>query len=232
MTPAVIGAIAAKHRASAGAGLYWNAADKSADMGLSTDTTTAWRSAGTDGHAIVRGIQGRSSGKRYVEFYSPQDRGIVPAGGSYPGLVDATFALNGVGTGDGTGGLGIQFRRYVGPGDSAYFGRNGGGTTNMSINVNTTDGWGGLAVDFAAGQVWIVIDGTWYLGLTPSGSPSSGSTTVPVAGTLYPAVSTYYPEASYPDNTVSLRVLASEMSIGASAFNPGGVLDGFSPWGA
>lgn len=208
---------------------YWNAADKNANAVLSSDTKSMWRGGSGSAHALVRAVTGHSTGKRYVEFYSPQARGNVPGGGPIGGLVTPAYSLSS-GPGDAAGGIAVAFRRYLSAGDSAFFYRNGS-AINMAFNVAAATGWMGLAVNFGTGSVYIVIDGTWVDGRLPNGGAGFYST-VPTSGTLYPAASTYYPLSTYPDASVTLRVLASEMGVGASAFNTGGVLDGFSPWGA
>lgn len=213
---------------------YWSTTDKNAGMAVSSDTKSTWRTAAVSSHLLTRGVTPRSSGKRYIEFYSPQARGSVPGQGAIAGLVTSTYALDGTngGPGGSAGGIGAIFRRYISPGNSTYLSRN---ATDISLGVDpsSSTGWVGFAIDFSSGgKIWINIDGTWLSGLSPSSSPGTGYTSVPAAGDMYPAASTYYPIGTYPDNSVTMRVLASEMSIGASAFNSGQVLDGFLPWGA
>jgi hypothetical protein len=231
MTPGVIGAIASRHRALGGPTVYWSTTDKNADMVVSGDTKSTWRGTSGATHVLTRGVTGLNTGKRYVEFYSPQARGQVPGQGVIAGLVTAAYALSGSAPGEAPGGVGVQFRRYVSAGDSAFFLRNAT-SASLYFDVALTTGSVGFAVDMATGNIWINIDGAWLSSLSPASSPGTGYTTVPAAGAVYPAVSTYYPLATYPDNSVTLRVLASEMSIGASAFNTGQSLDGFLPWGA
>lgn len=211
---------------------YWNPADKDADVVLSTDTKTMWRGGSGSAHALVRGVAGRSSGKRYVEFYSPQARGNVPGGGPAGGLVTAGYPLSGFGPGDTTGGIAVSFRRYLSAGDSAYYYRNGS-SLSLGLNVASSSGYVGFAVDLTNGFIWINIDGTWLDSKPPTGGGASYYANVPTSGVaLFPAATSYYPKSTYPDNSVDIRVLASEMGIGATAFNTGQVLDGFLPWGA
>lgn len=212
--------------------LYWSTTDKGAGMAVSTDTKTAWRTAAIGSHQVVRGALGRSTGKRYVEFYSPQARSQIPGQGVNAGLVTAAFPLSGFAPGETSGGTGVLFRRYLSTGNSAWITPNGAAATNINFDVASVNGWTGLAIDMATSGMWINIDGTWMGGKSPASHPSSPFTvTWTGGGAFYPATSTYYPIGTYPDNSVTLRVLASEMSIGATAFNPGQVLDGFLPWG-
>ena len=212
--------------------LHWNPSDKDSNIALSPDLQTMWNSL-NNAHKMVRGYVSRSSGKRYIEFYTLIARGGV---GTAPEGLIAGFIVAGTSLGSGNypgvanNTFGLQWRRFASGGNSIFRYLNGA-SANAGVDAfNGTPAYLGIAVDFSNNQVWWNVNGTWAGGLTPQGSPSTGSFAMNSGQTLYPAASCFYPVSSNTDARQRILTTMGELRIGAAAFGSGQALDGFTPW--
>ncbi len=208
---------------------HWSATDKDAAVTVSPDGRTAYRSATGNGHALVRAVQGRSSGKFYVEFATPVERGNVPGGGITAGIVRADYPLSSS-PGEAANGFGVQYRRWLSDSDSIWTYQNAATGGDSGVTAIPWAGWLGVAVDIDNQRIWWIADGVWAGGKNPKSHPTNPWTASLGVGTFHAGQSCYYTHTSYPTLEGMLRVSASEMNMGVDAFQPGGVLEGFLPW--
>lgn len=208
---------------------HWNPADKSPSAFVSSDGKTAYRPGTSNGHALVRGVQSRASGKWYVEFFTPVERSNVPGGGITVGVVRGDNPL-GSAPGETANGYGVQARRYLGDFDSIWTYNNGVTVGDSFVVAAPGSGWVGMALDLDAQKVWWVADGVWAGDKSPKASAGANFANLASSGPYFPAVSCYYGHDSYPTLECVLRVNPGEMAMDLRAFQPGGELEGFAPW--
>jgi hypothetical protein len=165
--------------ATGGATSVWSAADATASgMTLSNGGLTA-TGPGVVGYNSIRGTISKTSGKLYVEFLA------VAAGGngvSSNGVANSTINL---------GVLLGQSNYSAGAGWSTL------GSAGFTVNyaLGTWAGTGavvGMAIDFAAGKMWIAFDNVWFNGSNPGvGSLPIFSFVPATVGALFPALTMY-----------------------------------------
>ena len=183
----------------------WSASDATATaMTLSNGGLTV--TAPTGGHSI-RGTVSHTSGKVYVEFLCVASIGSD----EFQGVADATFNPAGlVGQSGQSGGANYTGYHVAGSFTANY--------TLGGVYPNSGDVVG-IAVDFAAGSVWLAIRGTW----AGSGNPATGASPlfsfVPAtAGALFPCLS--------PVDANDVWTL--QATAAAQKYAPP---SGFTPWG-
>lgn len=215
------------YRYASGGGLAyatWNPSDKAADVTLAGGNLTSYNGSGADGHDLVRATLGKNSGKWYFEVSSQQDRGTTPADGLMVGLTTAAQTLAGNYPGQIANTFGVLYRRYNNASNAVEY-YVGGASTITTVVPSLASGWIGVAYNAAYGA-WVIVDGTWVGGKSPSSHPTSPLFSLP-ANTYYPAASHYWRKATYADMEQVANFGASGFSIG-SVFGTGQVLDGFN----
>jgi lysophospholipase L1-like esterase len=161
--------------------LAWNPADKASALVLSNSDYTA---GGVAGFPSGRGVAGRDTGKRYIEFkFSGSSQVMV-------GFVNKNVSLATYPTGSAA-----PYNNTPSRSLALWF--NGSSpvvfTTFTPVNAFTSTAVTatstvGMAVDFDAGKLWISLDGVYQ----SSGDPAAGtnpSYTFPANSLLYPVIS-------------------------------------------
>lgn len=191
---------------------HWNAADKSSIVVLADNDSVAQAVASPNPSqpiGSVRAVQGRSSGRYYVEFVA-QSVGALSCFG-----ICTQAAPLGQAMWNQFYSLGLdEFSRVsVGDGSSS--------TNNPSGLAFPNGAIVGVAVDLGTRRCWISINGQWAISTPPSNANGLFNKSIP-AGTLFPAFSTQ----SAPSIGGSGR---SKIIVdGASqTYRP----TGFTPWG-
>ena len=187
----------------------WSAADAAANgMTLSNGGLTVTGSGGS--WVSSRTTTSKTSGKLYVEFLSVN----FPGNWSFWGLASSGFnAASYLSTSNYSGGI------YMG--NSVLVST---GFTSNSPNVAPPfppavgDVWA-LAVDFAAGNVWLAQNNTWISGNPATGAGPAMSFVPATVGALFPAISI----ENAPAPIWTLQATAASQKYAPPA--------GFSAWG-
>lgn len=188
---------------------HWNAADKAAVTVLSDDDkrmeVVVPTSEGAGG--AVRGVQGRNSGKYYVEFlwerYNPTFEGAV-------GIMTASGSLTSTPYAQLYSAVSRQGNQF-----------SIADTTSAEGLAVAQGGRVGIAVDLDIRRCWIHVNGVWRFSQSPASDPT-GLLNVPIAaGMMYPA-------AFSTDNNAGLSHQIRLIVEGAQMnYLPAG----FTPWG-
>lgn len=188
----------------------WSAADASAigatlsNGGLTVATSVAsWNS--------LRGTSSKTSGKLYVEILM----NAAPSTTQWCllGFASSSFAI---GSYLGTSNYSMGFQPHYSWAGSAGF--NAGNVGSMP-NPATNDVWG-LAIDFAAGNIWVAQNNTWLFSGNPGGGTGPAVTFAPATvGALFPALSI---NNGPPSGTFTLQPTAASQKYAPPA--------GFTAW--
>lgn len=191
---------------------HWSAADKSSIVVLMDNDSVAQAVANPNPSqpiGSVRAVQGRASGRYYVEFVA-QSVGALSCFG-----ICTQAAPLGQAMWNQFYSLGLdEFSRVsVGDGSSS--------TNNPSGLAFPNGAIVGVAVDLGTRRCWISINGQWAISTPPSNANGLFNKSIP-AGTLFPAFSTQSAPAVGGSGRSKIVVEgASQM------YRP----SGFSPWG-
>jgi hypothetical protein len=185
----------------------WSASDATANsMTLTNGGLTV--TGASAGNKSIRGTISKTSGKLYVEFLATQTGTNVAFG-----LASASFNVG----------------SYLGSSNysaGVFYGSNqtSGFTSNYtSVGFVTAGGVVGIAVDFAAGSIWIAFNNVWAASLLrdpASGAAPIVSFTPATVGALFPSMTfTSVPSAE----SWTLQPTAASQRYASPS--------GFSPWG-
>jgi hypothetical protein len=205
----------------------------------------------------VRATSPKVSGRFYIEVYSNAAAGIDDPGlgtgfrniqrslrfGIAPkNVVASALASNSGFDASAAWEIAPKFIDNIGTRLRQYGVRGGGITSPTHFPaVNNPSTWAGFAVELSGppsavvARCWSIIDGAWGGGITPSMSPTSpteiliGGQDTTVQGGFVPYASIRYPLSLNPGQEITLNAGQQPFQIGAAAFEPGGVLAGFTP---
>jgi hypothetical protein len=189
----------------------WSAADVAAQPPLTLSNGGLTVSSTGSGWRTVRNTTSKTSGKLYIEisidstdFWS----------GQMFGFANASFDVSPINTYLGSANYSVGLQTQSGGFGSSGFTVNYSGLPNGEVGST----WG-LAIDFAAGKIWIAFRGTWV----NSSDPAAG--TLPIVSFVPATVGALYAAAS----TSSIQVLTIH-SIAASQMYA--APSGFKAWDA
>lgn len=189
---------------------HWNAADKTPIVVLSEDDRVAETvSPSVSGESGgVRGVQGRSSGRYYVEFLWDRTRVFYTG---FSGLITADGALTT-----------NPFSQLFSVGCVSNSNQFRVGATASSEGASPgTGSIVGVAVDLDTRRAWISVNGVWKFNQSPANTPGGLlDASVPV-GTLYPV---FFSSDNNSDLSNKLRLFVEGAQM---TYRP----SGFTPWG-
>ena len=193
----------------------WSAADAAANgMTLSNGGLTV--TVGEGAWASVRGTISKASGKLYVEFLANTAMGAVGFEGY--GFASSGFAPTSyLGSSNYSAGINATANNV-----SAGF------TSNYTINSppHSGDVWA-LAVDFAAGSIWIAKNNAWLTagGVASAKDPAGG--TMPVISFAPATVGALFPALNFYQQNAGEDVWTLQPTAASQKYAPP---SGFSAW--
>ena len=211
--------------AAGGSTSVWSAADAAANgMTLTNGGLTV--TAGPGSYQSVRGTNGQTTGKVYVEF--AMTGGLINASIGDPafGLASASFTpTNYLGASDysmgcfsGAGGTIITQYQNFGSPSSAFVSN----YTVGGIFSHVDDVWA-MAVDLSSGKIWLAQNNVWIGG----GNPSTGAS--PMATFIAPLLGqSYFPAMTLRNGASNTGVWTLQPTAASQTYAPPA---GFSAWG-